>query len=108
METAASPAKRRVLGQLDPNASPRPTRLDAKQAAHAPNSPLKKVTVFSASPSQPEQAKRPLLFGEVAGELLHPAKKVCQEDSRGDMAVQPRPEQVRREFLLRPRQSKTS
>jgi len=82
---ATSPTKRRVLGSLDPNASPRP-RLDAKQAANAPSSPLKRVTVFSASPSQQEPAKRPLLFGEMSADLLHPAKKVCQEDSRRDMA----------------------
>jgi hypothetical protein len=43
------------------------------------------VTVFSASPSQPEAGKRPLLFGELTGDLLHPAKKVRQEDSRRDM-----------------------
>jgi hypothetical protein len=90
MQAAASPTKRRVLGSLDPNASPRPTRLDAKQLAPgALSSPLKRVTVFSASPSQPETSKRPLLFGEVAGgDLLHPAKKLCQEDSRREMAVQ--------------------
>ncbi|OIW33960.1 hypothetical protein CONLIGDRAFT_677690 [Coniochaeta ligniaria NRRL 30616] len=82
-----SPTKRRVLGSLDPNASPRPTRLDAKQLANAPSSPLKRVTVFSASPSQPEANKRPLLFGELAAELLHPAKKVCQEDNRRNMAA---------------------
>ncbi|KAH8910177.1 hypothetical protein BR93DRAFT_925204 [Coniochaeta sp. PMI_546] len=84
---ATSPTKRRVLASLDPNASPRPTRLDAKQLAHAPSSPLKRVTVFSASPSQPETSKRPLLFGELAGNLLHPAKKVCQEVVTQDMAV---------------------
>ncbi|KAB5558293.1 hypothetical protein GE09DRAFT_1118636 [Coniochaeta sp. 2T2.1] len=91
---ATSPTKRRVLGSLDPNASPRPNaRLDAKQVSNnnAGDSPLKKVAVFSASPSsQPAANKRPLLFGELPphGDLLHPAKKVCQKNSRRDMAGQ--------------------
>ncbi|KAB5570426.1 hypothetical protein GE09DRAFT_1103244 [Coniochaeta sp. 2T2.1] len=92
METT-SPTKRRVLGFLDPNASPRPNaRLDTKQVSNniAGGSPLKKVTVFSAPPSSQTAAdKRPLLFGELPHhDLLHPAKKVCQEDNRRDMTGQ--------------------
>jgi hypothetical protein len=82
---AASPTKRRVLGSLDPNASPRP-RLDAKQNALPPSSPLKRVAVFSGTP-EPDHKKRPLLFGEQPVNLLHPAKKVCQEGSRLDRRV---------------------
>lgn len=84
---AASPIKRRALGALDPNASPRPARLDAKQLGNAPSSPLKQMAVFSASPSQHEANKRPLLFGELAADLLHPAKKVCQGDGGRDMTA---------------------
>lgn len=85
----ASPTKRRVLGSLDANASPRP-RMAGKQQDSSyplkPTSPVKRLAVFSCA-SEPSPKKRMLTAeGTHALGLQHLAEKVCLEGGR-----EPRP-----------------